>query len=303
EEAFKGIGLADKTDILSGTEIYTDKADDDSVVHVEVDGKSYQPTAENLYSKDNSTKGRYYNTDGSIVVASNHHEIMEEYFPISMGDIVIEQLWNPNGTINAGSQNRIVFYDSNKTVLSVVNGIVLNGNAYQEKKHTAPERASLFRFGSITGVGGARDDDIEVSFSINYPSAPTPDYPVEIHSLNDFDVVSSVGKRNLLEGTRNLSGFWGTGYNGAVLKYETVDMRKEWNIPEATRIVTTTPSAGGTTAVLTTANRMTMEFGKEYTYSLLLKNNSTKGMYINTNGLTGASNPSFEPGETSMVSG
>src|SRR5699024_5402308 len=40
EEAFKGIGLADKTDILSGTEIYTDKADDDSVVHVEVDGKS-----------------------------------------------------------------------------------------------------------------------------------------------------------------------------------------------------------------------------------------------------------------------
>src|SRR5699024_71830 len=40
EEAIKGIGLADKTGILSGTEIYTDKADDDSVVHVEVDGKS-----------------------------------------------------------------------------------------------------------------------------------------------------------------------------------------------------------------------------------------------------------------------
>src|SRR5699024_282742 len=41
EEAFKGVGLADKTEILSGTEIYTDKADD-AVVHVEIDGKSYQ---------------------------------------------------------------------------------------------------------------------------------------------------------------------------------------------------------------------------------------------------------------------
>src|SRR5699024_9511344 len=55
EEAFKGIGLADKTDILSGTEIYTDKADDDSVVHVEIDGKSYQhvnPNARNMIPTD-----------------------------------------------------------------------------------------------------------------------------------------------------------------------------------------------------------------------------------------------------------
>src|SRR5699024_6816211 len=56
EEAFKGIGLADKTDILSGTEIYTDKADDDSVVHVEVDGKSVlqAPVGEgrNLFTED-----------------------------------------------------------------------------------------------------------------------------------------------------------------------------------------------------------------------------------------------------------
>ena len=37
-----GLSLQDKTEILSGTEIYTDKADDDAVVHVEVDGKSYQ---------------------------------------------------------------------------------------------------------------------------------------------------------------------------------------------------------------------------------------------------------------------
>ena len=41
EEDLKGIGMADRTEILSGTEIYTDRADD-SVVHVEIDGKSYQ---------------------------------------------------------------------------------------------------------------------------------------------------------------------------------------------------------------------------------------------------------------------
>ena len=31
-----------KTEVLSGEKVYTDKADDDAVVHVEVDGKSYQ---------------------------------------------------------------------------------------------------------------------------------------------------------------------------------------------------------------------------------------------------------------------
>src|SRR5699024_5612377 len=30
------------------------------------------------------------------------------------------------------------------------------------------------------------------------PPAASPDYPIEIHSLNDFDVVSSVGKRNII---------------------------------------------------------------------------------------------------------
>ena len=40
EESFKEYELEDKVK-LSGTEIYTDKADD-SVVHVEMDGKSVQ---------------------------------------------------------------------------------------------------------------------------------------------------------------------------------------------------------------------------------------------------------------------
>src|SRR5699024_1547090 len=56
EEAFKGIGLADKTDILSGTEIFTDKADNDSVVHVEVDGKSLGGGNNNLLSKGDFEK-------------------------------------------------------------------------------------------------------------------------------------------------------------------------------------------------------------------------------------------------------
>src|SRR5699024_918824 len=36
-----GVGLTDKTELLSGTEIFTDKADN-SAVHVGIDGKSYQ---------------------------------------------------------------------------------------------------------------------------------------------------------------------------------------------------------------------------------------------------------------------
>src|SRR5699024_10046930 len=49
------------------------------------------------------------------------------------------------------------------------------------------------------------------SYAYELP-APTPDYPIEINSLNDFDVVSSVGKRNLF--TKDLTSLSGDSDNG-----------------------------------------------------------------------------------------
>lgn len=45
--------------------------------------------------------------------------------------------------------------------------------------------------------------------------APAPDYPIEIHSLNDFDIVSSVGRENLLLNSKRTvtnSGYSLSGY-------------------------------------------------------------------------------------------
>ena len=54
--------------------------------------------------------------------------------------------------------------------------------------------------------------EVEVDGKSYQGGEPSPDYPIEIHSLNDFDVVSSVGGRNYLPLSKgDLISF--TGYN------------------------------------------------------------------------------------------
>src|SRR5699024_3947938 len=108
--------------------------------------------------------------------------------------------------------------------------------------------------GSITGVGGARDDDIEVSFSINHPSAPTPDYPIEIHSVNNFDSISQkatvdietavdgieIGGRNLISNsTMGTNDGWQTGGNlGATSDGEIISITNTTgNYPRLLKII------------------------------------------------------------------
>lgn len=58
-----------KTEVLSGTEIYTDKADD-SVVHVEVDGKSYRHagSGKNVFSPNLLEKGAIEEAEDTLII-------------------------------------------------------------------------------------------------------------------------------------------------------------------------------------------------------------------------------------------
>lgn len=68
-----GVSLKDKTEILSGNPIITDKADDNSVVHVEVDGKSVGGgSGKNLFNTERYVSEThplsYENLDSHLVI-------------------------------------------------------------------------------------------------------------------------------------------------------------------------------------------------------------------------------------------
>ena len=43
--------------------------------------------------------------------------------------------------------------------------------------------------------------------------APAPDYPIEIHSLNDFDIVSQKSEGNMYKGRNLLEGNWDVSWD------------------------------------------------------------------------------------------
>ena len=60
---------------------------------------------------------------------------------------------------------------------------------------------------------------VEIDGKSYQDGVPSPDYPIEIHSLNDFDVVSSVGRKNLTENSYFRDGLseWRTNGSEYVL--------------------------------------------------------------------------------------
>ena len=220
EEAFKGIGLADKTEVLSGTEIYTDKADD-SVVHVEIDGKSYQ------YSKDDSKNlaphpehwvfrgGATYDETSNIMTLPIGAEI--EFWvrwdestanPRLSFDTISGSgfLWNTTyfaedkktPVLNDGgthsSNGSLPKWSSNPTRYVHTSPRINNNTKWIRMVFSGHEKYTLstVKIKNIMVVSGS---------STEYePPAPTPDYPIEIHSVNDFDVVSQKSEGGVIDG-------------------------------------------------------------------------------------------------------
>lgn len=205
-----------KTEILSGTEIFTDKADD-SVVHVDIDGKSYQHagSGKNLFPKEFLSDRS--NFDLSTYSANNEMIKLkpDTTYTLSSERILatpsIQVVLNIQDGTNGAKRHNEEGYNADRLTL------VFNRHKHPKdggsivKTFTTPP-SGLIYFSYYDNANGQSSEgswftDIminaqleEGSTATTYePPAPSPDYPIEIHSLNDFDVVSDVGRNLLLD--------------------------------------------------------------------------------------------------------
>ena len=187
---YKGNNLGDmeniidglyKTEVLSGEEIYTDEAEDNAGVHVDIDGKSYQYSEENLFTLD------------------QWNSIPTSEKPRSTNVPYIELNLEPNSKYIASTNNirseaghyPVFVFPTSQSASSSVNGVAVN-----EPREVVTGSNGILR----VAIQYNEPSVVSGSYWIEVKKAPpAPDYPVEIHSLNDFDVVSSVGRENLLK--------------------------------------------------------------------------------------------------------
>ena len=205
EQKYEGQSLLDKTEILSGTEVFTDRADD-SVVHVEIDGNSvgggsgknivlglpYQSYSSNLaqgrvrvpvnFDSMKSNQGgkitfsfearSSVSANASIYILDLSNYTSKGYHVNNIGIGVVGTEWKTytvTGNINTN------------IILDNIAEFTLSHNS--DNPHDTEVRNIQIEIGSVA--------------TAYEPPAPTPEYPIAINNLNDFDMVSSVGKENL----------------------------------------------------------------------------------------------------------
>lgn len=196
-EALDGVTLIDKTEILSGNPIFTDKSDD-AVVHVGVDGKSEQIVLEgnqNLLSLASLASSNYIN------VANNGLSSWK-----FTGEPNTDYTLSTNVPIGAGNTYDVFFAHHPSTPSSATNGVALNTprtvttNASGVLEVSFRSTAVGSQYVNISAIlNGTYWVKLEKSSIATPIPTPSPDYPSAINSLDkSFDIVSSVGKENLM---------------------------------------------------------------------------------------------------------
>ena len=289
---FGEFAFRDKTDLLSGNPIWTDKADENGIVHVEVDGKSYQHagSGKNLLGKTYQTVSGTYAVSG--FGGANYSEIENGYritgrwtsfgWKIMLKPSVKYTISGKLTMSNTENKNEQLYVRVNNYSGSSVNAASFTVATTNERfsftftsRHDDVEDVIAFATQAAEGALTVFDiTDIQLeegSVVTSYePPAPTPDYPIEIHSLNDFDVVSSVGKENLLPNSLevllnfNNSGGIDTHYSEGPIQIMNV---------------------GAGRALSTYNNKIHFDFsrlidGEEYTYSYMVNPSIDSNMYI-----------------------
>lgn len=203
----------DKTEILSGTEIFTDKADDNAVVHVEVDGKSYQNagSGKNLLNPDELRDYLIREGAGVELVDNgirvvNFKENLTNMKPLLRGRFKENTVYTVSFTTKKmlGNQLYVRAYYTDGSYGNLFTNI--NLDSYITKYGVTSSGKTVdflyFSYGSAGFETRIALDDALVMEGVGVveyePPAPSPDYPIEIHSLNDVDVVSSVGRENFI---------------------------------------------------------------------------------------------------------
>ena len=208
----KGLDLRNKTDKISGEEVFTDKADN-SVVNVEVDGVTIGGDGS---SKNLSPDLHYWNTGNGATVGVNTATI-----PVG-GSITLVIPWDGStGQVRVGydvvSGSSILvnftYLGADKTTYIMDVNNLGSGNGYT---HALTPGTRGTSYGYYTIDDKVKYVRVNISGSPSYvsepftiknisvksegyeyePPVPYPEHPSHIHSLNDFDVVSSVDGRN-----------------------------------------------------------------------------------------------------------
>ena len=205
-----------KTEVLTGEEIYTDKADDNAGVHAEVDGKSYQHagSGKNLFNKRMlSDRSKFqlatYSSSPVIQLKPNTAYVLSasRVNPSPDGNQLVLNVMDATGGVPIyGSQdynskrirslfnmlpNHVGFNNFTNTFTTTESGLIFF-SYYDNHNGKSPEGNW---FTDVMIDAQLEEGSTATAYE---PPAPTPDYPIEIYSLNDFDVVSSVGRENLL---------------------------------------------------------------------------------------------------------
>ena len=200
----------DKTEILSGQEIFTDKADDNAVVHVEVEGKSWQSeTGDNL-----SVNGNFANdldnwfVNGTVAIDNIDGMKVIKLQGTNAGFYQYSSKQIPGyyeisfKAKSVGASSAVKYGFLNKGIEATKNQLI-TGNwqtySYRTEIEIGPVREYYHFYATANTNEGVYITDITVK-----PLGPTPYNPIEIHSLNNVDVVSSVGKENLYTGSKNI---------------------------------------------------------------------------------------------------
>ena len=275
-----GVGLADKTEILSGTEIYTDKADN-SAVHVEVDGKSVGGgSGKNLAFE--SDKG-WVSTGYNILRGS----ISEDWIPGTTYTVTVK------GNVNSGQKlgiwqdlgSRLLGYLNYNSTTGLYSGTFVANSHYNS---SVTNRFSFYNYPSTTATQ-ARIDWVQIEkgnrFTGYEPPAPTPDYPVEIHSVNDFDVVSQVNgykniARNRIETIFGTGSEWVAHSTAEILENKPVSIKgmENWNLRRVKMKTSDQVYLDGGEN-----NREGVRGGK-YTLAIYVKNIGNTSMFFSRNG-------------------
>ena len=206
----------------SSQEIFTDQAED-SAVHVEVDGESVGGGSNNLFSK-----GDFYNW--SSVTTRWKDDRLYISSPSSGGIWFKSELFELGVKYSLGFKARLISgeviglagHSSRHTVIGYQDGVSLGtwsssvsspqnplevGKVYNYRLEITKDSEGDYVYIQPNRFSYGREYEIEL-FDIQLNKGdmpfeyeglkPTPDYPIEIHSLNGFDVVSSASGRNLI---------------------------------------------------------------------------------------------------------
>ena len=211
-----------KTEVLSDEEIYTDKADD-ALVHVEVDGKSYQHagSGKNMFNKYLlSDRSKFelatYSSSPAIQLKPNTTHVLSasRVNPSPDGNQLVLNIMDATGGIPAYGSPEY----NDKRIKAVFN-MYGEHSGFDDFRavFSTPESGLIFFSYYDNNLGKSSEGnwftDVMIDAQLEEgsvvteyePPVQSPEYPIKIKSLNDFDVVSSVGKRNLLSDTGNIA--------------------------------------------------------------------------------------------------